>query len=173
MATSFNFKLEFCGDCLRLLNAAAVRAEKAMAKERAAFDAGRLLASGKASRALFLAIANWKSARRRALLEENSLPALRAVMNMVRGNAPTSEKLVALTGLRGVGVPMATAILTAMYPDDYLVLDVRTLDALGERGRQPTAELYEAFLSFCRTAANEAGMPLRDFDRALWKAGSA
>jgi hypothetical protein len=49
---------------------------------------------------------------------------------------------------------------------------VRALDALGARGKTATGRLYDEYLDFCQREAARLKMPLRDLDRALWKAGS-
>ena len=45
--------------------------------------------------------------------------------------ASTEDAVNALVSLRGVDIPIASAVLAAIYPDRYAVLDYRALEALG------------------------------------------
>ena len=73
-----------------------------------------------------------------------------------------------LPGLRGVAIPTASAILTAIDQSRYTVIDYRALESLGIECAPCTVGLYARYLAFCRAEAARAGMSLRDFDRALW-----
>jgi hypothetical protein len=157
---------------MRQLNAAALRDEKARARESEAFVAGKKLANGGHDVEWLVQIAQWKSPRRRELLGQNSDDKRRQALTVARSAVGPETKIEALESLQGVGVRMASAILTAMDPLNYLVIDVRALDALGMRGAMATAKLYAHYLTFCRETSRAFGMPLRDFDRALWKAGT-
>lgn len=86
----------------------------------------------------------------------------------------------ALCELDGVGVRMASAILTALDPLRFTVLDVRAcralkelglLDALGLspfEGRLDDAETYGPYLRACVLLADTASVSLRSLDRCLW-----
>lgn len=171
--TTITFKLDLCMNCLCLLNDAACRSKSGIAREKAAMDAGAEIANGSNDVRHLETIANWKSARRRALLRRNSEGATMAALDVARSGAEAAEKIRVLKSLDGVGVRMGSAILTAMYPERYTVIDVRALDSLGVRGHVDDFSLYPAYLEFCIATAADLGMPLRDFDRALWKAGAA
>ena len=171
--TNITFKLNLCINCLSFLNDAASRSKSGMAREKAAMDAGIELANGSNDVRHLETIAHWKSARRRALLQKNSERVLMAALDIARSSADASEKIRVLKSLDGVGVRMGSAILTAMYPERYTVIDVRALDSLGVRGHVDDFSLYPVYLEFCIATAADLGMPLRDLDRALWKAGAA
>lgn len=173
MTTLPNFKLSLCAACLVELNKAAVRSKKAKEKEKRALGAGVQIAVGRNDFELLEQIAEWKSPRRRALLKENSQSARQEALDVARSSAGVSAKIEALCQLQGVRVPMASAILTAIDPFNYTVIDVRALDTLGVHVSVNLAKLYPSYLEFCAQKAKSYGMSLRDFDRALWKAGSA
>ena len=72
-------------------------------------------------------------------------------------------------------LPMATAILTVLYPDDFSVYDVRVCGQLkGEfeklAYRQFSSRLWNDYQTFLRAvdAAVSDGRSLRDKDRFLW-----
>ena len=74
-----------------------------------------------------------------------------------------------LTALRGVGIPMASAILTAINPERYTVLDFRALESLGIKNWRDSFAFYVTYLEACRELAARHGKSLRTLDRALWQ----
>jgi hypothetical protein len=78
------------------------------------------------------------------------------------------EAVNALITLDGVGVKMASAILTAIDPERYTVLDFRALEALNVKNSE-NVNLYVLYVDACRSMAKEYGVTMRDFDRANWQ----
>jgi hypothetical protein len=74
-----------------------------------------------------------------------------------------------LTALHGVGIPMASAILTAINPERYTVLDFRALESLGITNWPENVAFYVFYLEACRELAAKHGKSLRTLDRALWQ----
>lgn len=74
----------------------------------------------------------------------------------------------------GFRLPMASAILTVLYPDDFTVYDYRVCEALnGFRKLNHVTKidnLWDGYLEFKRAVENNApeGYSLRDKDRYLW-----
>ena len=137
-----------------------------MDRETAAFEAGRRLARGPATLQDLETVARWKSARRIALLSKNGhkdiVEACRTALT-----SSVDDAVRALQALHGVGVPMASAILTVMNQDEYTVISVRVLEALGQQG-SPSIPVYVCYLRYCRQLAKERGVSLRELDQALW-----
>jgi hypothetical protein len=80
--------------------------------------------------------------------------------------------------LKGVGHPVASAILTVRYPETHTVIDKRVVGAfrklrkLGLLGVKPPSDTnhYWDYLDrVFRPAARRLGVCHRDLDRALWK----
>jgi len=75
-----------------------------------------------------------------------------------------------LTCLRGVGVPVASAILALVYPEKYAVVDFRgwrqvfgknkTLFSIGD---------YKRYLAQIRPLAKELDWPIQEVDLAIWE----
>jgi hypothetical protein len=85
-------------------------------------------------------------------------------------SATTDRAAVAvLVGLRGIDVSVASAILAAIYPDRFTIIDYRALEALGVKRLSPGVEFYLEYLHYCRRLGSEHGVSLRDLDRALWQ----
>lgn len=64
-------------------------------------------------------------------------------------------------------------MLMAMYPEDLTVIDRQAYKMLEARFRDPVqADEYLNYVKFCRAQASGFGVSLREYDRALWRAGS-
>jgi len=72
-----------------------------------------------------------------------------------------------LDDLQGVGVPVASAVLTAIHPDKFTVIDRQAYKALKVPFRSPSPSEYLHYLNFCRESAAHFHVSLRDLDRAL------
>ncbi len=76
-------------------------------------------------------------------------------------------------------LPMASAVLSVLWPDDFTVYDIRVCDELGDFHQlvnwtrfERTWPNYEKFREGVRSEGS-AGMSLRDKDRYLWAKSSA
>lgn len=82
--------------------------------------------------------------------------------------ADVRSAIQSLTRLSGVGLKMASAILTAMFPTLYTVCDFRASHALGQKDFS-SLRYYIEYLAECRAMAAQYRVSLRDFDRANWQ----
>jgi hypothetical protein len=84
------------------------------------------------------------------------------------------ERLRILVEDWGFRLPMATAILTVLWPNDFTVYDVRVCDVLrGHHSLQNKtnfAKLWSGYLDFKKDVESNAPqtLSLRDKDRFLW-----
>jgi hypothetical protein len=131
-------------------------------------DAGRRIASGDFSRPNLEAICRWKSPRRIRLLDKNTDAEIAQALKQAIGAVGVKEAVCSLITLAGVGVKMASAILTAIDPERFTVLDVRALEALGVKNSEDV-NLYVLYVEACRSMAKKYGVTMRDFDRANWQ----
>ncbi|MGA7339270.1 MAG: hypothetical protein WBE72_14825 [Terracidiphilus sp.] len=152
--------------------------EREQELEKAAFEAGESIRNGDFTLANLEAIVRWKSERVVHYLIGNSNEKIRRVLGVVTAPGATTEAAVkALLELHGVDLPVASAILAAIYPERYTVLDFRALEALGHARHD--VRFYEEYLDFCKRLADSnivkpqsdlpAPTPLRTLDRALWE----
>lgn len=120
----------------------------------------------------FLTVVGWKSNRTLPLAERN--PAQAIVDATARALAADDEitRVVSLLALDGVGVPVASALLHFAYPDRYPILDFRALATLGTltRGTSYTPDFWVDYLRQCQAIAKDAGVSIRELDKALWQA---
>ena len=144
-------------------------------EERAAFGAGAAIRDGDRSVETLVKIVHWKSPRIVHHVRENTPDAIRTALDIAVSHTSTEEALIALQELRGVGIPVASAILTAVHPERYTVIDFRALESLGYFPQD--ASFYLEYLNFCRHLAEKmeaqselpAPTRLRALDRALWR----
>ncbi|MBI2843102.1 MAG: hypothetical protein HYX78_06850 [Armatimonadetes bacterium] len=130
----------------------------------------------------FFCIVIWKSNRAksivaRRLLKHGYAHLDEAVRDMTVGlsrQASKRDKLFYLLKSWGFRLPMATAVLTVLYPQDFTVYDIRVCDSLRQfhnLGNLTSFERvwqgYEDFLREVKKAVPE-DLCLRDKDRCLW-----
>ena len=152
--------------------------EKEQQLERAAFEAGESIRNGDYTLPNLEAIVRWKSERAVQFLIGNSSEKIRRALAVAASpTTSTGAAVKALLELHGVDVPVASAILAAIFPERYTVLDFRSLEALGHARHD--VQFYEEYLAFCKRLADSeivrpqsglpAPTPLRALDRALWE----
>jgi hypothetical protein len=135
-----------------------------------ALAAGSQILAGDYGRQHLVTIFEWKTkGRGRSRLRNNNDDEIADALNLA-SHARTERAAVAvLLGLQGVQVPVASAILTAIYPKRYTVIDFRALEALGCDSKDRSVNFYLAYLKTCRQLASKHDVTLRNLDRALWQ----
>jgi hypothetical protein len=152
--------------------------EKEQLLEKAAFEAGEAIRNGEYTLANLEAIVRWKSERVVQYLIANNTEKIRRVLAIAASpDSSTGDAVKALLELHGVDISVASAILAAIFPERYTVLDFRSLEALGHARHD--VHFYEEYLAFCKRLAESeivqpqsdlpAPTPLRALDRALWE----
>jgi len=160
--------------------------EKAGAREqqleREAFEAGEAIREGDYSLVNLEVIVRWKSERMVHYLVGNSEAKIKRVLAVAASpSSSLSDAVEALTSLRGIDLSIASAILAAILPEKYNVLDVRALEALGHQ--RHGVEFYAEYVAFCKRLADrgivkpQPNLPgptcLHALDRALWEWSSS
>jgi hypothetical protein len=137
----------------------------------------------------FREIAEWKSPRQKSRYKNNRQTDVELVTSTaINSHLNVEHQVSALCELDGVGVPVASAILTVVFPQDYGVLDYRAwraaewfdqgtvsfssyggyADFLDDLRNYATTEAYKSYLDNIRTIANSQGVSAREVDMALW-----
>lgn len=133
----------------------------------------------------FFCIIIWKSNRAKSkiakrLLEKDrpskiSLNAIvRDLTSFIYKAADHRERLRLLKEDWGFRLPMASAILTVLYPDDFTVYDIRVCEQLGKfdtlTNKSSIESLWMGYTDFVSAVRKRApkGLSLRDCDRHLW-----
>jgi hypothetical protein len=131
---------------------------------------------GYLTRAEFEAACRWKSARSVHHVRSNTPAAVRAATRAALRARGEERRLEALTSLRGVSVPTASALLTLLFPRRYGVIDIRVWQLLHRMGRVGTnargagftlAE-WRTFLEVVRGVAARLGVTARVVELTLF-----
>jgi hypothetical protein len=138
--------------------------------EAGAFKAGAGIGCGDYSRERLKIIYEWKTGGRgKGRLAENSDEEISDALRLAVAARTARAAIAVLTGLYGVEVPVASAVLTAIDQEQYTVIDVRALESLGSKSPDRTVDFYLVYLAYCQSKAKEWGISLRTLDRALWQ----
>jgi hypothetical protein len=121
-------------------------------------------------------ICRWKSPRALPLVRQNTHHRIRAVTRAALSTRSERRRLEALMSLRGVSVPMASAILTLLRPHRYGVIDIRVWQLLENMGMVSgnkagvgfTFAHWDRFLTVIRDLAAHFRVPARDIERSLF-----
>lgn len=125
----------------------------------------------------FLAIVIWKrNASKTKVIRgvRSSGRTIKSLTEEIYRTPNHEEKMKILTGIKGLGIAIASAILTVLYPEEFTVIDYRVMNSLRALGipvlGNPISKIesYFSYLDSCKKEAKKLGLSLRDFDRALW-----
>jgi len=133
----------------------------------------------------FFAIVIWKSNRNKTKIREGITDTGESVgelMREVHQARMPEAKVEVLLPVQGIGISIASAILTVCYPKEFTVLDWRAWETLKEweveelSPRYPgKSEEYVQYCQACKRLAAQVELSLRDLDRALlgwsWEKG--
>ncbi len=101
-------------------------------KEASVFEAGKRIASGDYSRANLEVIFEWKTkGQGRTRVAANSDDEIADALRLVLAAKTERAAVAVLCGLHGVQIPVASAILAAIDPARFTIIDFRALEALG------------------------------------------
>lgn len=129
----------------------------------------------------FFCIIAWKANRARSKVaaqltrRSTSLQsAVREITAGLHGASSRKERFRLLIDDWGLRLPMASAVLTVFYPDEFTVYDVRACEQLGEfknlADRRDLDRLWVGYLEYIERvhAIAPSHLSLRDKDRWLW-----
>ncbi len=123
-----------------------------------------------------LMICKWKSPRAIRLCEENHPGTIRKLTKEAFTTRSERKKIECLTKLKGVSLPMASAILTLVNPKRYGVIDIRVWQLLfaiksvksKPRGVGFTFNYWYHYISKLRYHAKKLGVSVRAVERTLF-----
>lgn len=134
--------------------------------------AGALAAArGWYTRDELLTVCRWKTARSRSKVKKNDEETVVETTARALDTDDERRRMQALRELKGVEIPTASALLCCAFPDDYPILDVNALSALGYVRKRTTysVSFWLKYLKACRRFAAECGVSPRVLDKALWQ----
>lgn len=121
-------------------------------------------------------VCRWKSPRAIRHIRRNTPRRVGRITREVFATRSEEQRITLLTGLHGVGLPMASAILTLTHPSRYGVLDIRVWQLLHDTGvvkTKPggtgfTVREWLAYLQILRKYAALHNADARDIERTLF-----
>lgn len=118
----------------------------------------------------FVRLCQWKTPRTQRRAASNPADFVEAVTRTALSTANERLRIEVLLLLNGVFWPTASVILHFCHQDPYPILDVRALWSLSlDTITIPyNFGLWKEYTLFCRRIAEEAGITMRELDRALW-----
>lgn len=123
------------------------------------------------------AICRWKSARAIRLIRSNTEATIRRTTREAFATRSEQKRLELLVSLDGVSIPMASAILTLVWPERYGVIDIRVwqvLYALKSVSTKPNGvgfhfKNWYKMLCILRYHARRLDCSVRDVERTLFR----
>lgn len=80
------------------------------------------------------------------------------------------QRVKTLCELRGVGVPVVSAVLALTFPDEYAVIDFRGWrQCFGEKKQSFSVADYSKYIQKVRGFARELAWPVQEVDHAIWE----
>jgi thermostable 8-oxoguanine DNA glycosylase len=122
------------------------------------------------------AVCGWKSARAIRHIKGNSNAAVRRATRRAFRTRSERHRLEELLNLKGVSVPMASAILMLLWPERYGVIDIRVwqlLHRVGAVTKKPKGVGFNfnnwfQFLMIIRHFSKKFGVSARNMERTLF-----
>jgi hypothetical protein len=114
--------------------------------------------------------------RQRHLRAANTEEIIRAVTGLALTIASADKgyeielRLNILSALRGVDIPVASAVLALVFPEEYAVIDFRVWKQLFDEDRWAfSVPNYKKYMVKIRALADELGWPVQEVDHAIWE----
>ena len=84
------------------------------------------------------------------------------------------DRLKILLNIKNIGIAIASAILTVLYPNEFTIIDYRVKKSLKKLGIklpgkiEENSEDYFRYVDICKEIAIKRKLSLRNLDRILW-----
>ena len=121
----------------------------------------------------FIQICLWKSRRAKKRYDSNDAALVEKITREAFAESDEKKKIEKLTELKGVRIPVASAILSVTDRDNnYPIIDVRCVCALEDLGEidwvDITVENWERYLTKIRNLAKQYGKTAREIEKGLF-----
>lgn len=122
----------------------------------------------------FFCIVIWKANRAKTNIkkklsrEANLSESIKNIVNDIVLAKNSEEKLNIMIRKWKFGLPMASAILTVLYPEEFTVYDYRVREQLGLKDIYSVKKYFEYFLPAVKKYAGSRKESLREIDKELW-----
>ena len=120
----------------------------------------------------FMQICLWKSRRAKKRYDSNDAALVEKITREAFAESDEKKKIEKLTELKGVRIPVASAILSVTDSKKYPIIDVRCVCALEDLGEidwvDITIENWEKYLTKIRNLAKQYGKTARQIEKGLF-----
>ena len=127
----------------------------------------------------FFSIIIWKSNRSKTKVLKGILKSKKSIEELTNDIFKTKddkERLALLTDIDGIGIPIASAVLSVCFPKDFTIADYRAVDSIkdiyNEEEINPdnwTPEKYFEYRGWCLAIQKQFNLgTLRETDKVLW-----
>ena len=119
----------------------------------------------------FLEFCKWKSRRTKSRVAQNPADYVETITKIALSTPSERLRIEILRLLYGVDWPTASVLLHFGHQERYPIIDFRALWSLGiDKSQTPYIfNLWWEYTQICRKLADDAGLSMRELDRALWK----
>lgn len=135
-------------------------------------EGAKFLKRGWLEREEFLKICLWKSRRSKQKLKKNTSKQIEDLTRLAFAEKDERKKMEYLIKLKGVGVPMASAILSVTNQNKYPVIDIRTVQALNRlrlfNHTHISINCWLEYLSVMDKLKKRVNRTARELDKALF-----
>lgn len=136
-------------------------------------DGPKARKKGRMKRKGFLRVGQWKGLAVLNLLEHHAKHDIRFITSVaLDDDTPDKFRIDILRTLDGVGVPLASSLLSAVYPKRFAIMDARAVGALHAAGHldsdNPARIDYLDYISTLMTLAEACGCAPVELYRALY-----
>ncbi|QCP05004.1 hypothetical protein [Brevibacterium sp. CS2] len=136
-------------------------------------DGPKARKKGKMKRKSFLRVGEWKGLAVLNRLELHPKDEVAFITEIaIDSDTPDRFRVDILRTLDGVGVPLASSLLSAVYPDRFAILDARAVSALHATGHlsseNPARIEYRDYLAVITELADSTGCSPQEIYRALY-----
>jgi len=117
----------------------------------------------------------WKTPRSRSRVARNPAEYVEAITRVALSTPNERLRIEILRLLHGVDWPTASVLLHFGHSERYPILDFRALWSVGIDNPKSIFhfDAWWEYTVFCRKLAEEAGLSMRELDRALWQYSKA
>ena len=120
----------------------------------------------------FMEICLWKSRRAKKRYDSNDATLVKKITQEAFAESDEKKKIEKLTELKGVRIPVASAILSVTDSKKYPIIDVRCVCALEDLGEidwvDITIENWDKYLTKIRNLAKQYGKTARTIEKGLF-----
>ena len=120
----------------------------------------------------FMEICLWKSRRAKKRYDSNDATLVKKITQEAFAESDEKKKIEKLTELKGVRIPVASAILSVTDSDNYPIIDERCMQALKTlykiEWKVITSNSWLNYLDFLRKLAKEHNKTAREIEKGLF-----